>query len=193
MKLFVGLGNPGKEYEYTWHNLGFLVINKLTSDNAAFCSGCTMSSKLKAEILEARWHNEKILMAKPQTYMNLSGESVGAIARYYDIATEDIWVIHDELDLDLGTIRLSHDSSAGGHNGVSSIIKHLGTKEFLRFRLGVSTELREKIPAEDYVLQKIPNSATVAVQEMIAKTCDALEAALTEGKDAAMNRFNALG
>lgn len=147
MKLIVGLGNPGKKYEKTRHNVGFMVLdalrNKLTgyyqADNwnlnkkfNAYLSGCTIAGN-------------KIIMAKPTTYMNASGQSVQMIAHFYKISPEDIIVVHDEKDISLGQIKVQEDRGAAGHNGIKSIIEHIGTKKFTRFRVGIAAKNPKKM------------------------------------------------
>ena len=133
MKLVAGLGNPGKEYEHTRHNMGFDVIDEL----ARRWSVNVWKTDMKAEIASVVRFGEKILLVKPLTYMNLSGDAVGAIANYYKIPAEDIYIICDDLDLPAGKTRIRKKGSAGGHNGIKSLIAGLHTEEFVRFRIGV--------------------------------------------------------
>ncbi|MFA6254998.1 MAG: aminoacyl-tRNA hydrolase [Patescibacteria group bacterium] len=190
MKLIVGLGNPGKKYETTWHNVGFLVIDLLKTKQAGEFLSCNKSKKFKAEICENNSPEEKIILAKPQTFMNNSGQAVKAIGRFYKIKPENLWVIHDDIDLPLGKIRISQNASAAGHKGVQSIIDEVGTQEFIRFRLGIQPITPLKMPTEKYVLQKIDSESKVIIDEVIEKVLAALEIALAQGVTEAMNEFN---
>lgn len=149
MKLIVGLGNPGAEYADTRHNVGFMIIDEYAKEcNADF----KLNKSLKGMIAQVNKLGKKAILLKPMTYMNLSGESVSAVARYYDIATEDIIVINDDLDMAVGKIRFRAKGSSGGHNGLKSIIACIGTQEFKRLKVGIG---RDKfIPVVDYVLGK---------------------------------------
>ncbi|OGY46802.1 MAG: aminoacyl-tRNA hydrolase [Candidatus Buchananbacteria bacterium RIFCSPHIGHO2_02_FULL_38_8] len=186
MKLIVGLGNPGKKNQDTWHNAGFLALDefKKNKDWPDF----KISKKFKAEISEGSEIEEKIVLAKPQTFMNNSGESVKALVKFYKIEPKDIWIIHDDIDLPLGKIRVSQNSSAAGHKGVQSIIDQLGTQEFIRFRIGIQPESRGQLPTEDYVLQKIDKPDTI--KQTIENIVSAFELALMNGVSEAMNEFN---
>ncbi len=145
MKLIVGLGNPGKEYTNTRHNIGFMVL-----DN--YLENATWHSKFQASYTELKISNELVIFVKPETYMNLSGTSVVQFANFYKISSENILVIHDDLDLPLGTYRLKINSSSGGHNGIKSIINALNTNAFARLKIGVSKN--KDIATKDYVLGK---------------------------------------
>ena len=146
MKLIVGLGNPGKKYEKTRHNVGFMILDRiqemLVSEGI---SNWELSKKFNASICGLTRNNEKIFLAKPMTYMNHSGESVGLIAHYYKIVPEDIIVVHDDKDLPLGTIKVQSNRGDGGHNGIKSIVQHIGTKDFGRIRVGVASANERKM------------------------------------------------
>ncbi len=149
MKLIVGLGNPGKEYEKTRHNAGFMCIDQVANAlNFKFDT-----KKFKALLAVGMVKGEKVILMKPQTYMNLSGEAVGECVRFYDIDSNDICVISDDLDLPIGKIRLREKGSSGGQNGLKNIILHLGTQEFKRIRIGIGHN--KLIDTKDYVLGKI--------------------------------------
>lgn len=150
MKLIVGLGNPGKQYELTRHNAGFLAIDQFLHGRSAI----TCQSKFKAVICEYHEDSTKVLFAKPQTFMNLSGIAVRQIADFYKLdCNSDLLVIHDEKDLPFGKIKLTDNSSSAGHNGVQSIIDELGTQQFHRIRIGVeSREPESNIPTDAFVL-----------------------------------------
>ncbi len=153
MKLIVGLGNPGKKYEKTRHNAGFILVD-MVREQYQF-SNWSLSKKFNAEISEGMIENEKILLAKPMTYMNNSGQSVGIIAKYYSLSPSDILVIHDEKDIKLGDVKVQADRGHAGHNGIRSIIEHLGTKDFTRIRIGVAPEDKQRMKdTADYVLGK---------------------------------------
>ena len=148
MKLIVGLGNPGKEYENTRHNIGYMIIdNFVNSDN--------WKKESLAYVLKQTINNENVLFIKPTTYMNLSGQAVQYYLNYYKIDTKDLLVIQDDMDLDIGKVRLKLKSSAGGHNGIKDIIKNIKTDEFLRLKIGISKSTNDTI---EFVLGKFPKS-----------------------------------
>ncbi|MDO8668912.1 MAG: aminoacyl-tRNA hydrolase [Candidatus Buchananbacteria bacterium] len=188
MKVIVGLGNPGKEYAKTWHNIGFLAIDNI-ADVFNF-KNFQEEKKFQAEISTGSLADQKIILVKPQTYMNNSGAAVGAIIKYYKIEPADIIVIHDDIDLPLGRIKIIKDSSAGGHNGVKSIIQHIKTQDFARVRIGVATPKKEKIGSADYVLTKIGFLQSSKAKETIKKTASAVEEAVNISLKSAMNKFN---
>ena len=147
MKLIVGLGNPGKQYELTRHNVGFLCLDKLQEK---YDLSFKFESSLNSMVAIKNINGEKCIFVKPQTYMNLSGEAVGKILKYYKVDVKDFLVIYDDMDIPLGSLRLREKGSAGGHNGIKSIIAHLSTQEFKRIRVGISGHAN--IEAKDYVL-----------------------------------------
>ena len=153
MKLIVGLGNPGKKYEKTRHNAGFILVDMLRE--AYEFSPWSLSKKFNAEVSEGTIAKEKILLVKPMTFMNNSGQSVGLISKYYSLSPSDILVIHDEKDIPLGTTKIQADRGHAGHNGIKSIIDHLGTKDFTRIRVGIAPENISRMKdTADYVLGK---------------------------------------
>lgn len=185
VKLIIGLGNPGKPYEHTRHNIGFDVIDELANRwNAPL-------NQTKFNGMYATVHRPegKVILLKPLTYMNLSGECVRPLMDYFDIEIEDIIVIYDDLDLETGKLRLRGKGSAGGHNGIKSLIQHLGTQEFNRIRVGVSRP-PAGIKVADYVLGKFSKEDQPIVKEAVEKSCDAVEAALTKPFLEVMNKFN---
>lgn len=185
VKLIIGLGNPGKPYEHTRHNIGFDVIDELANRwNAPL-------NQTKFNGMYATVHRPegKVILLKPLTYMNLSGECVRPLMDYFDIEIEDIIVIYDDLDLETGKLRLRGKGSAGGHNGIKSLIQHLGTQEFNRIRVGVSRP-PAGIKVADYVLAKFSKEDQPIVKEAVEKSCDAVEAALTKPFLEVMNKFN---
>ena len=143
-KLIVGLGNPGKNYKLNRHNVGFLILDRYIENSGIF----VYNNKFDADIL----NKDGIIFAKPQAFMNLSGKSVGEISRFYQIKSEEILVIQDEIDLEFGKIKVSFDSSDAGHNGIKDITKNLGTQKYYRLRFGVGRP-KDFTPVEDFVLQ----------------------------------------
>ena len=164
MKLIVGLGNIGPRYAHTRHNIGFMVADRLAETlGAAF----KPETKLKAEVATAELAGEKVLIAKPQTMMNLSGEAVQRIMQFYKLAPSDIWVIFDELDVPFGRLRVRRGGSGGGHQGVTSTIRHIGDG-FVRFRIGISLNDRNIEPSEVYVLKPFNDEEQVQLPTLIA-------------------------
>lgn len=197
--LLVGLGNPGRQYETTRHNLGFLALDEhlagvsATSSDTAYKSFAA-NAKLESEIAAVQIGGKKIILAKPQTFMNLSGRAVQKILAYYKIDPSNMLVINDDLDLPLGKMRFSFDSGAAGHNGVQSIIDSIGTKKFTRLRIGIATEeilkKQNKIPAADFVLQKFSDQECAIVNELKPKIVDAINVFLSEGFEKAASQYN---
>ena len=188
MKLIIGLGNPGPTYARTWHNAGFLALDELNRE----LGGGPFKEKKKfpAMVAEVASDWAPVILAKPQTFMNQSGRAVGALLRFYRLTPDDLWVLHDDLDLPLGSMRVSVGASAAGHRGVQSIIAAIGSQEFTRFRIGIQSKTPRKVPAEAYVLKKISLTGTVKLRQAIGETVSAIELALTKDIAAAMNRFN---
>jgi len=189
MKLIVGLGNPGKKYQETWHNIGFMAVSQYQASQAGDNLEFKNNKKFKAEVCETG-AEEKIILAKPQTFMNNSGQAIKKIVNFYKINPQDLWLIHDDIDLPLGKIRISHNSSAAGHKGIQSTIDELGTQEFVRFRIGIKPATPTKVPTEKYVLQKIAKADKVIVAEAIRMVLAAMEVSLAQGLTEAMNEFN---
>lgn len=185
MKLIVGLGNPGKEYEHTRHNMGFDVIDELARRWGVH----QWKEEQKACVATGVPYGEKVLLVKPLTYMNASGEAVGALARYYKIDIPDIYIICDDLDLPPGKTRIRKKGSAGGHNGIKSLIAHLHTEEFNRFRIGVGHP-RDGHTVIEYVLQRPYGEDIEKIEEAKKHTADSIECALRYTVDKAMNDFN---
>ncbi len=201
MIIIVGLGNPGKKYEKTRHNLGFRIVDQFQRENnfpkfefkKEFCS----------LISEGKFNNEKIILAKPQTFINLSGKAIkflilshslkkltinamASIVRYLG----NLWVVHDDIDLPLGKIRISIGRGSAGHKGVESIIKELKTKNFIRFRVGIHSKTGKPKNVESFVLQKFNKEEKRIVKEVIEKTVRAIEVVIKEGLEKAMSRYN---
>ncbi len=182
--LIVGLGNPGRKYEKNRHNVGFMAVDQLAAQH-----GITLGKvQNKALTGNGRIANQSVILAKPQTFMNDSGSAVGPLAFYYKVPTANVLVIYDELDLPLGTLRLREKGGAGGHNGMKSIINHLGN-DFPRMRLGIGRPPGQMPPAA-YVLQDFSQSDWPLVAEILAEAVDAVHTFLSEGIQLAMSRHN---
>jgi PTH1 family peptidyl-tRNA hydrolase len=193
VKLIVGLGNPGIEYQFTPHNAGFLAVDRIAED----CGVVLSNRRGRALTAKARLAGHEVLLAKPETYMNLSGISVAALLQELElpVPTEDLIVLYDELALPLGTIRIRERGSANGHNGVKSISGVLGTEEWLRIRIGVGkpalADGREiKAGGKDYLLSPFRKQELAVLDEVLDRARGAVETVLTEGVGAAMNKFN---
>jgi len=174
MKLFVGLGNPGKKYAGTRHNVGFMVIDELAKK---WSVSMNEEKKFKGEIGSAHVGGEKIVLLKPTTYMNLSGESVQAVMDFYDLYNEDVIVIYDDLNMEIGKVRGREKGSAGGHNGIKSMILHLAGEEFKRFKIGIGESLYGK--TTDHVLGKFTTEEMDYVGPAIAKVVRACDETLS--------------
>lgn len=185
MKLFVGLGNPGLKYERTRHNAGFMVIDQLSK---AWNIQLSEEKKFKGEIGRGVVKGEKVILLKPTTFMNLSGESVRAVMDFYDVDLEDLIVIYDDLDLPHGKIRMRLKGSAGGHNGIKSLIAHVKTQDFKRIRVGI--DRHPKIPVVDYVLGKFTEDELALVNQAIDLSEKACEMALTESFNKVMTEYS---
>lgn len=185
MKIIIGLGNPTREYQATRHNVGFDAVTRICDDFNIRLD----SKEHKALCGRGYIGGEKVILAQPQTYMNLSGESVRALVDYYKLASEDIIVICDDIHLDVGQLRVRKKGSAGGHNGLKNIIAQLGTQEFTRIRVGVG-EKPEEWDLVDYVLGRFPKEEEPVVREALARVSKACECIITEGVETAMNRYN---
>lgn len=187
IRLIVGLGNPGAEYEKTRHNVGFMVLDRLIGPAGAESGGTWHKVReWKAEIARA---TSGLILCKPLSYMNLSGRTVGAVARYYKATPAEILVIYDDLDLPLGKLRLRLGGSAGGHNGIKSIIEHLGTQAFPRLRIGIGAA-GEQEGAITHVLGRFSPAETPVIEEAMDRAAKAVDYAQTRGLLAAMNQFN---
>lgn len=186
MYIIAGLGNPGKEYENTRHNIGFDVIDRLSEEENI----AVMESKHKALIGKGYVAGQKVILAKPQTFMNLSGESIREIVDYYKVDdTAELIVISDDISLDVGQIRIRKKGSAGGHNGLKNIIKMLGHDTFIRVRMGVG-EKPKNFDLADYVLGHFPKEEAETMTTAFKDGAAAVVDMMTEGVEAAMNHFN---
>jgi PTH1 family peptidyl-tRNA hydrolase len=183
--LLIGLGNPGREYRDNRHNVGFMVIDRL----AVRLNARGMRVQSKAIVIGTAHEDRKLILAKPQTFMNLSGASVQGLLHFYKLPLESLLVIYDELDLPFGTIRMRPGGGPGGHNGVTSTIERLGTQEFPRLRVGIGRPPGRMDPAA-YVLQDFSRADLTALSEVLDRAADAALAFVTDGLDTAMNKFN---
>lgn len=178
MKLIVGLGNPGEKYSFTRHNFGFLAVDELAKK---YDGTFSFDKRFNADICEIFVNGEKIILAKPQTFMNNSGEAVREILAYFDISNDRLWLVYDDIDLDLGKVRVRQEGSSGGHKGVQSAIDRVGTNNIARFRMGIKSNLCNELDTEDIVLQKFCVNEEALVKESIKKTLELIEKALSKG------------
>jgi peptidyl-tRNA hydrolase, PTH1 family len=182
--LVAGLGNPGREYGDTRHNVGFMVAEELARRH-----GGSWRAKFSGDLAEMRLDGLRLAVLKPQTYMNESGRSVGAAARFFKVEPEALLVVHDEVDLEPGRLQARLGGGLAGHNGLRSVAQHLGTPEFARLRIGVGRPERgDPRPVADFVLS--PFSPEVDVEGLVARAADAVETVAREGVEEAQNRFN---
>lgn len=191
MKLIVGLGNPGPEYAFTPHNAGFLAVDRI----AEICDAQIANRRGRALTVRTRLAGHDVLLAKPETFMNLSGLSVAALLNELELGVEDLIVLYDELAIPLGTLRIRERGSAGGHNGVKSISGVLGTEEWLRVRIGIGKAPLEsgrevKAGGASYLLAPMRKTELAALDEVLDQAVRAVEAVLTKGVSVAMNEFN---
>ena len=184
MKLIVGLGNPGKEYTSTRHNVGFMVMDTL----ADYWHVSINTKKFKGEYVKLKYQGEDIILLKPMTYMNNSGEAVSQVMNFFKIDVDDLLVIYDDMDMPTGKLRLRQSGSAGGHNGVKSIIAHVGTQNFKRIRVGI--DKHPQIPVVDYVLGRFTKEQQPLIEDGIQKATQAVQMMLDKDFVAAMNAFN---
>lgn len=184
--LLVGLGNPGNQYAATRHNMGFMALDRL-ADREGF-----RFNKLRFRAWTAEWmvNGEKVLVMKPQTYMNLSGESVGEAARFYKVPADHVLVISDDVSLPVGKLRIRKSGSAGGHNGLKNIIQHLGTDAFPRIKVGVGMPDHPDHEMIDWVIGKPQGEEAKTLRAALDRAADAALSVIDEGPDRAMNRFN---
>jgi PTH1 family peptidyl-tRNA hydrolase len=183
--LIVGLGNPGRQYQTNRHNIGFMLVNCL-ADRLD-----TTFSRLesKALVTKAKYNDRSIILAKPQTYMNISGQSVGSLVKFYKIPLENLMVVYDDVDLPFGRIRIRPSGGSAGQKGVASIIERLGTKDFPRLRLGIGRPPGRK-GAASYVLKDFVGEDADFLPQVLDRAADAVLTYITEDLDTAMNRYN---
>jgi PTH1 family peptidyl-tRNA hydrolase len=185
--LVAGLGNPGREYADTRHNIGFMVVDELARRR-----GDSWRGKFSGELAETRLDGVRVALLKPQTFMNESGRSVSAAARFFKAEPERLLVVHDEVDLEPGRLQVRLGGGLAGHNGLRSVAQHVGTSEFGRVRIGVGRPERgDPRPVADFVLSPFPPN--VDVDELVARAADAVEAVARDGLEEAQNRFNERG
>lgn len=185
MKLVLGLGNPGRQYQRTRHNVGFLVVDRVASEHRVPVS----RKKYRSLIGELQAGGEKVLLVKPQTFMNRSGDAVRELFRYLEVKTQDLVVIHDDLDLPFGRIRIRSRGGGGGHRGVLSVLEALGEENFFRVRVGIGRPPAGVDPTE-YVLRSFSTAEAERLGEVVARAGDAVRCLLEEGLQRAMERFN---
>lgn len=182
--LVAGLGNPGREYADTRHNVGFMVVDELARRH-----GAGFRSKFSARVADLRLHGRRVALLEPQTYMNESGRSVAAAARFYKVPLPSLLVVHDDVDLEVGRLQLRLGGGLAGHNGLRSIVRQLGSPDFLRLRIGVGRPERgDPRPVADFVLA--PFEPDVDVDAIVARAADAVETVAADGAEAAQQRFN---
>src|SRR6185312_1615675 len=186
--LVVGLGNPGPEYADTRHNVGFHVVELLAVRAGG---GRCSKHKANADVLEGRLAGRRVVLAKPRTYMNVSGGPVAGLLRYFSVPAVELVVVHDELDLGFGVIRLKQGGGEGGHNGLRSISSSIGTKDYLRVRFGIGRPPGRQDPA-DFVLKRFSAAEAKELDLAVDLAADAAEALLSDGLEPAQNRFHAL-
>ena len=193
--LIIGLGNPGKRYEDTRHNIGFMAVDYLSGANSIKCSNLDFNSRWGRGIICER----EVILAKPQTFMNLSGKAVKVLSGFFHKESEDIIVIYDDIDLELGTIRIRAKGSSGGHRGMESIIEQLGTKNFPRIRLGIGRPRderqeargkRSEVDVAEYVLSPFSKEEKATLKQVLEMIKDAVDIIVKDGIEKAMNRFN---
>jgi PTH1 family peptidyl-tRNA hydrolase len=183
--LFIGLGNPGRDYKNTRHNIGFLIIDNISEQLSININRV----KNKALIGSGLYHQNKVILAKPQTYMNLSGQSVAALVRFFNLSLEHTVIIHDDLDLPFGTIRLRPSGSSGGQKGIHSVIQMLGTDQIPRMRVGIGRPPGRMNPV-DYVLQRFSSQEEDMLADTIDRACQACFSYIDLGIEHTMSRFN---
>jgi PTH1 family peptidyl-tRNA hydrolase len=185
MRLIIGLGNPGAQYEHTRHNVGFRVVNMLAAQY-----GWNWERRGRAMLANGLIGSEKIILVKSLTYMNNSGEAVGELVHWYKLQPEDILVIYDELDLPIGKVRLRAKGSAGGHNGLDSVIRHIHTNQFPRLRIGIGRPVNQRIETVNYVLGIPPADERIVLEIGESRAVEAVPMIIQNGLEAAMNSIN---
>lgn len=186
MWAIVGLGNPGTKYTLTRHNAGFLALDQLARGLGIELN----KSDHKAQMLKCSIEDQDVVFVKPQTYMNLSGQSVVSVMQFYKIEPSNLLVVHDEVDLPFGRMKLQKNRGSGGHNGIKSVSELLGTQDYLRLRVGVGRPSNTHVPVVDYVLQNFSDQEQKLLPEFLNLAADAIEAVIFEGYDKAVNRVN---
>ncbi len=177
MKFIIGLGNPGEEYTHTRHNLGFMVLDELAQQCGVEFA---FEKRLKAEVAMFVRNNDTLILAKPQTFMNLSGDSARKIMDFYKVQLENVWVVSDDLDLEFGKIRVRTGGGSGGHNGLKDLIEKIG-EGFTRFRIGIKNPMLEKMDAQKFVLQKFNQDESAQIPAIVQKTTELVLDGLENG------------
>lgn len=194
VQLIAGLGNPGQQYERTRHNLGFLLVDRFAESLGSSAGPVSWRERSGALVCEARFRGERVILVKPQTFMNRSGEPLVQVMRFYKVEVGSIVVAHDEVDLPLGALRIKSGGGDGGHNGIKSVVSMLGSADFIRLRLGVGRPpVGQNLPPDgiaSWVLGRFSNEETSVVSELLTRGVLALEALCAEGVKTAQNRFN---
>ena len=183
MWVIAGLGNPGRKYSRTRHNIGFMAVEEIAQRN-----GIEVTDRKEYRIGRGSIEGHKVILIEPLLYMNRSGPIVNAILKKFTVQFDNLIVIHDDLDMETGKLRIRKTGSSGGHKGVESIIQNIGAKDFIRVKIGIGREPGTLV--EDYVLSKFTRQEISAIKETIEKTTDAVHAIIDEGVDKAMNTFN---
>jgi PTH1 family peptidyl-tRNA hydrolase len=184
VKLIVGLGNPGSRYQWTRHNAGFMVLDRLSH-----LAGIPVAKKGSSGLSgEGFWHGQRLILLKPQTFMNLSGRSVAEVSRFHKIPCEDIIVVHDDLDIPFGRVRLKKGGGHGGHNGLRSILSDIGTGDFIRLRIGIGRPVRGDVV--DYVLQPFSVNEMPDLASVLDGAIDTLESVFSDGLEKTMSIYN---
>jgi len=189
MKLIIGLGNPGRAYANNRHNIGFTCLNQFAQTHAVKFD----RKQGQARIGTGKVAGNEVVLAKPQTHMNLSGQSVSRLVKRFSVSLDELIVIHDDLDLPLAKIRLSRGSSSGGHKGINSIISHLGSQDFTRLRIGIGRPEKAEVSEDEiiaYVLSDFTAEQKQAIAQAIPRVTEAILCLLTEGLTVAMNKYN---
>ena len=187
MKLVVGLGNPGKKYDWTRHNLGWLALNEFAAGHDATWEE---HHKAKAWTAKISIGDEQVLLVKPLTFMNTSGQAVRALVDFYKLQPSDVIVVHDEFDLALGKMKIVEDASAGGHNGVRDVLTVLGTQKVTRLRLGIGSGKASRIPRERFVLQPFSFFEKRSIKKWLPEISDAIDCLIQQDATTCMNKFN---
>ncbi len=192
MFLIIGLGNPGIKYKKTRHNVGFMVLDELKKKNNF--PRFKLQKKFQAQVSEGIINSKKVILAKPQTFMNSSGKAVKSLTTYYKVPTTKLIVIHDDIDILLGEIKISQDKGTAGHKGVQSIIQELSTQNFTRVRVGIATdkeaEIKNQESKKSFVLKKFSKQEKPLINQAIKKACGALKLAILANPEKAMNEYN---
>ena len=187
LRLIVGLGNPGREYAHTRHNAGFMVLDQLAEHWKARWA---REKKFAARVAKANWDSERLILCEPETFMNASGEAVGALAAFYRVPVDRLLVVVDDADLPIGEIRLRARGSSGGHHGLESIEQHLATREFARLRIGIGRGQTTVRQITGHVLAEFSRAERELMDKVVARACDQVECWTQDGILQAMNRYN---